>query len=89
MPAGNVDTDAKNYAEDNDIFERFKVICWNCITDYPTLSAHQISSFYRNHDNLLVNSNHRFNTRVTSIEKYIKVVIERKKSKPGDTTEDR
>lgn len=73
-----------NYIENNYILDRFKAIYRNLITDYPSLSAHQISSFYKKHDSPLVNSNNSINTHITSIEEYIKVVIEREKSKPGD-----
>ena len=71
-----------NYMENNEILERFKSIYRNLITEYPALSAHQIASFYRRHTNPL--NTDGINTPITSVEEYIKVIIEREKSKPGD-----
>lgn len=71
-----------NYIENNEISERFKSIYRNLVTMHPALSAHQIASFYRRHANPL-NTN-GINAHIPSVEKYIKVIIEREKSKPDD-----
>lgn len=73
---------SSNYIENNEILERFKSIYRNLITEHPALSAHQIASFYRRHINPL--NTDGINAHITSVEEYIKVIIEREKSKPGD-----
>lgn len=73
-----------NYIENNEILDQFKSIYRNLITEYPALSAHQIASFYKRHGNPLSGVKDGINTHITSVEEYIKVIIEREKSKPGD-----
>lgn len=70
------------HIENNEILDRFKSLYRNLTTEHPTLSAHQIASFYRRHTNPL--NTYGINAHITSVEEYIKVIIEREKSKPGD-----
>lgn len=70
-----------SYIENNDILERFKNIYRKLATEYPEFTARQIASFYK------VGAYHRLTSSYkiyrNSVEEYLKVVIEREKSKPG------
>lgn len=74
--------------ENNAQLERFKDIYKKLITNYPELTARQIASFYKTvngHQKAIaigaVSSQKPYKN---SIEEYLKVVIEREKSKPGN-----
>lgn len=74
-----------NYIENNAQLERFKGIYKKLITSYPELTVRQIASFYK------AGNGHQRTVEVASfqkpyknsVEEYLKVVIEREKSKPG------
>lgn len=75
------------YAENNDILEKTKNVYRKLTIEYPELTARQIASFYKTGNGLQkaissdMVSGHK--PYINSIEEYLKVVIEREKSKPG------
>ena len=77
-----------NYVENNAQLERFKDIYKKLITNYPELTARQIASFYKtgNRHQRVVTIGVVLSQRPyrNSVEEYLKVVIEREESKPGN-----
>lgn len=79
---------SKDYVANNAQLERFKDIYKKLITNYPELTARQIASFYKtgNRHQKAVGIGVVLSQRPyrNSVEEYLKVVIEREKSKPGN-----
>ena len=72
-----------SYIENNAQLERFKEIYKKLITNYPELTARQIASFYKTGSSAIVVASSQKPYR-NSVEEYLKVVIERERSKPGN-----
>lgn len=68
-----------SYIENNAQLERFKEVYKKLVTDYPELTARQIASFYKTRNGPCLSQKPYRN----SVEEYLKVIIEREKSKPG------
>ena len=68
-----------SYIENNAQLERFKEVYKKLVTDHPELTARQIASFYKTRNGPCLSQKPYRN----SVEEYLKVIIEREKSKPG------
>ncbi|NDV63888.1 tyrosine-type recombinase/integrase [Bacteroides sp. 224] len=79
---------AVSYAENNQILEDFKNTYSSLIKEYPELSAKQVAQYYSSSKPVVVLQSQEQtpsteNSDMNLVEKYLEVVIEREKVKPG------